>query len=318
MINGINVTEAILLSPTDRRCIAKEAKAVGVTHVRLEIPWGVVQPVDLAWPNGYDWTATDDMIKAFADEGLQICAVLGVHRAAWQTLTMPQRFGEMCATVAQRYRWWVGTWEIWNEQNNCAYWSASSVWGRYFNSGPKAEEYVPYLKIAHQWIHVVQPWATVLFGGMAANLSYWHPLAGNVSRDPVDFLNDCYKAGVKGFFDGLAYHPYALNDSFDGEQEPTPQQKFIAKIGSLYKVMADQDDSKPSHLTEWGSGDVNDSVKAARIAVAYPINASFPGVASNYLYSLRDWGADQFGLLRSDWTRRPSYQVYKQLIGGQW
>lgn len=315
MINGINVTEAILESPANRMRLASEAKALGVTHVRVEIPWVVVQPVNLAWPNGYDWAATDDMLKAFVNVGLKVCVVLGVHRAPWQTLTMPDVFSAMCATVVNRYRWWIDTWEIWNEQNNAAYWSSSSWYGL-FNSGPKASEYVPYLKAAYQWIHVVQPNAKVLFGGMAANQSYWNPWSGNVSRDPVDFLNECYAAGAKGYFDGLAYHPYPMDESFALEQEPTATQPFIAKIAALTKVMADNNDVKPIHLTEWGFGLGTDELKAARIAKQYPIHFMFPGVVSNYLYSLRDWDVYPFGLLRLDWTHKPAYDVYKSTVQG--
>lgn len=310
MINGLNVTEAILESPADRRRLASEARLVGATHVRVEIPWVVVQP---ALPNGYDWAATDDMIGAFDHSGLKICAVLGVHRASWQTLSMPQAFGQMCATVADRYRM-VDTWEIWNEQNNAAFWSASSWWGL-FNSGPKASEYVPYLKAAHQGIHQIRPTTTVLFGGMASNLSYWNPWYGNVSKDPVDFLKDCYANGAKGFFDGLAYHPYTMDDSFANEQEPTARQTFIAKMATLNGVMSDQGDLKPMHLTEWGFGQGTDELKAARIGKQYPLNA-VPGVVSNYLYSLRDWGDYKFGLLNADWSRKPSYDVYEQSVAG--
>jgi hypothetical protein len=116
----------------------------------------------------------------------------------------------------------VFAWQIWNEPNLATYWEPA----------PNAGAYVALLRAAYTAIKQIDPHAIVVTAGMPFTS------AGN----EASWLYQLYRAGVRGTFDALALHPYAVTVT-----------GALARIQTARRVMNRFGDRrKPIWLTEWG------------------------------------------------------------------
>jgi hypothetical protein len=102
----------------------------------------------------------------------------------WGEPASASAYGTFAGQVAARYGpMGVNTYEIWNEENNQAFWYPA----------PNPSLYTAMLKDAYAAIKAVQPGATVISGGLA-------PAADDGAGDiaPIEFLQDMYADGARG------------------------------------------------------------------------------------------------------------------------
>jgi hypothetical protein len=94
--------------------------------------------------------------------------------------------------------------EIWNEQN---LWYEAGGVGRI-----NAANYVQLLQASYRTIKAVNPQMIVVSGALtpAGNV-------GDVAVDDIDYLNQMYANGAKGFFDALGAHPSGYNCPANGD-----------------------------------------------------------------------------------------------------
>ena len=159
-------------------------------------------------PGDYSWPSWDPVINAYHVNGIQI--LLSIPKAPDWARPLdddksvegppqdPAKYAEFVARVADRYRGQVQFIEIWNEQN---LWYEAGGLGRI-----NAANYVQLLQLSYQAIKSVNPEMVVVSGGLTP--------AGNVGEaaiDDVDYLNQMYANGAKGFFDALGAHPSGYN-----------------------------------------------------------------------------------------------------------
>jgi polysaccharide biosynthesis protein PslG len=298
---------------------------LGARWAKLSVDWNRAEPA----PGSYNWS-----LIAYYDRAIDTARAAGakvlmlVSRSPrWASGSdnvespplEPGAYGRFVGFLARRWAGKVRAYEIWNEPNIQRFWP----------SGPSASEYVQLLRSAYSSIKSSDPYARVVFGGVA-----------NLNPGARDFVYDAYGAGAENYFDVLGWHAYAPCGS-------SPSDVWYMSDGSIrvwsflgYRTIRRDmtvrwSDFKPIWVTEfgwstssetcattWTSG-VSEDVQAQRLteAAAAMNQDSYLQVA--FWYTLRNhyWDADadqieaRFGLARSDWSPKPAYQAFRRLTG---
>ncbi|RME70196.1 MAG: hypothetical protein D6784_17100 [Chloroflexi bacterium] len=193
-------------------------KALGFEWVKFQMPWKDVEPS----PGGYSWGMWDELINAYNANGIKV--MLSIPKAPdWARPPDddksvegppqdPNKYAEFVARVADRYRGKVQAIEVWNEQN---LWYEAGGRGR-INPGA----YVQLLQAAYTAIKSVNPEMIVISGALtpAGNV-------GDLAMDDIEYLQQMYANGAKGYFDVLGAHPSGYNCPAMGDwqtvQDPT-------------------------------------------------------------------------------------------------
>lgn len=193
-------------------------QALGFNWVKFQMAW---KDVESGGPGDYSWGMWDEIINAYSANGVKI--LLSIPKAPdWarpadddKSVEGPPQdpglYAQFVAIVADRYRGKVQAIEIWNEQN---LWYEAGGMGRI-----NAANYVQLLQMSYQTIKAVNPEMIVVSGALTP--------AGNVGEaavDDIDYLNQMYANGVKGFFDALGAHPSGYNCPANGDWRSVADQ----------------------------------------------------------------------------------------------
>jgi hypothetical protein len=220
----------------------------------------------------------------------------------------PVDYATFVGKLAARYApMGVHAWEIWNEPNLSVFWA------------PRADPvaYTRLLKLAHAAIKRVDPWATVVSGGLAPAISNGNSVA------PLAFIASMYAQGGRGSFEALGYHPYSY---------PYPPM-YPADWNTFYRTPAVHalmvkygDGAKRIWGTEAGypTGTspqaVSTSVQATYITAAIKQWTSWSFHGPLFVFSIRDYSTDRrladanMGLLYSSGAPKPVYPAVKKLL----
>jgi hypothetical protein len=286
----------------------------GASWIRFDFLWTYIEP-----NNGqFQWQVYDKVVAAAKARGFTIIGELD--------FTPPWARGAACnfsdkcppgdlgqwqdfvRTTVSRYKASVQHWEIWNEPNLRGFWA----------SGPDPAAYTALLQASYPAVKQVDPNAVVISGGLAP--------AGLYTADmypPLDFFKGMYAAGAHGSFDAFGMHPYTYPFTPD---TPKDYNNYYS-LGSYYDVMvANGDGDKQVWSTEAGAP-TGTAVESDRSAISeaqqaltaqriYEIAAQRPWQGPVLWFCFRDYGTDpnaieqNFGVLRNDWSPKPSYDAY--------
>ena len=289
---------------------------IGAGWVRIEFRWNEAEPSSKGSYDPNIIARYDNAIDTARAAGAKVLVfVNGSPRWASGSRTPmmkpqnPADYADFIRFVATRYAGRVSAWEVWNEENTSRFWP----------SGPSPSAYVPLLKAAYPAVKSADPSALVVFGG--------------VSQNDYSYIEGAYAAGAMGYFDVMAVHPYP------GPNAPEDVWYSNGRIGPMAftgfrevrSSMLARGDDKPIWLTEFGwstttteSWGVTQSQQADYLTRAYRLLESYPYVAIAYWYNLRNnfWDQDadtwetQLGLMRTDFTRKPSYDAFRSYQPG--
>ena len=223
-------------------------------------------------------------------------------------------YGDFMRAMVNRYKGFgVRTYEVWNEPNHSRFWP----------SGPNASEFTALLAAAYPAVKAADPGATVLMGGL--------------SKGDYNYLAQVYAAGGRSYFDAVAVHPYTgiVDPTWCWNQAGTAKLAVDAfcSIEEVRNTMvANGDSAKSIWLTEFGwstnsgSYGVTEAVQADFLTKALDrVRSSYPYVAASFWYNFRNnyWlnnAADDYeanlGLLRVDFSAKPSYDAMRLFTGG--
>jgi hypothetical protein len=299
--------------------------------------------VDIDWPSieyqagQYRWDAIDQVIQGAHGRGLKVLGVIAYSPKWAQPADCPpatthclpadpQWYANFARVVAARYgsfasnpylRNAVNAWQIWNEPNHVP-----------FVHKVDAFYYTVMLKLAYNAIKSSDFFATVVAGGTA-------PAPDNGDRDmlPSSFLSSIYYFGGRGYFDAFGHHPYSFPCS---PLYPASWNAFQQTLTLRWIMMANQDDAKKIWATETGAptaADVGGCAQQNGRSVTENDQANF---LLQYVTTwTRDWGSftgplfwfqirdngdnpwfyeDHFGLLRRDFSQKPSYTMFRALM----
>jgi hypothetical protein len=218
----------------------------------------------------------------------------------------PVVYGEFAAKVAARYKGKIAAYEIWNEPNAASFYSPT----------PDPAGYTELLRAAYPRIKAVDSTVTII-GGVVGSVIDW----GNITMNPVRFVQGMYAAGAKDFMDALSFHPYHYHLKFsDGvpvANSPAQQLMDMRQI-----MVANGDSGKKIWATEYGqpTSVVDEAGQTAFLKEMWTKWQEMPYTGPLYIYSTRDrktgstTDQDTFGLLRTNWTPKPAQQALQFAI----
>jgi hypothetical protein len=269
----------------------------GVRWIRLFTEWGVIQPKQGQW----HWKVPDAMV---ADTRANHIHQIGIWAffAPWASADGGTRKGPIkemqswrdyvTATVS-RYQKDIKYWEVWNEFN-----------GSFYVGKNKVKDYADLTVAAYDAAKKADPTVQV---GMS------------VASSDIGFLDLVIKAGAANHFDYLCIHPYenlgamiygdemgylGLGDSvrqmLAANQQRTDIPVWITEVGDEAPVKADA--QRDARQAEW-------------LAKSYLL-AFAQGIQRVCWFEVRGpaYGSGtDFGVIRADWSPRPSYVAYKTM-----
>lgn len=259
---SVVVPDAHSLTYQQLQSIFTGAKAANIGHATVHVRWNLVQPANSA---GGDMAASGlaTAIQAAGQAGVRLGLVLTGPRPTWATRGNASEFTNFVATVANWSRDQARAWgfppatefTLWHWPN------ASVSWG----AAPDPVEYTDILKASYPLVKAANPANTVIFGNLApvTTVRATQRVAsrrgrgsrGNAAptlpaeRSPQDFLNACYLAGAKGYFDVLGYTPVSIATPQQAKP-PAPSNDAIKQSDDLRAIMSAKGDAaKKMHWT---------------------------------------------------------------------
>jgi polysaccharide biosynthesis protein PslG len=294
--------------------------ALGVRWVRVSVNWAVIQD---AGPTSFNWAPFDAVVDGARARGAKVLALIEytprwARPAGSPAETPPTRVEDYAAfagKVAERYApRGVHAFEVWNEPNVAAFWRPK----------PDVAAYTRLLRAASTSIRAADPQALVLTGGTSPATDDGTDVA------PVTFLRGVYANGGKDAFDAVAHHPYCWPVDPGDPQSWSAWHQMYGTSPSLRSVMtANGDGDKKIWATEFGAptngpsgSSVSEADQSRMLAKGYALFGTYAWAGPLFWYSHRDLGTSAstrenfFGLLRNDFSPKPSYSAYRTAAAG--
>ncbi|MCT7371901.1 hypothetical protein A7R75_23145 [Mycolicibacterium llatzerense] len=235
----VGVADAYLYTLNQTQLVNQlnEIRSLGVTDLRIVVPWIYIQPTSATT---YNWSQMDNVINTAHAMGFTMTASI-TGNPTWDGTPLvgvpnPNTYATFAAAVAQRYAGQVSAYEVWNEPNAAEFLAPSD---------PAA--YTAMLKAAYTAIKAVNPSATVIAGVLGAIAT-----VPGISLAPQQFLAGMYAAGAQGFFDALSFHPYNYTLPFSAGAGIANSP--LEQVKALYALMAANGDAaKQIWATEFGN-----------------------------------------------------------------
>jgi hypothetical protein len=278
-----------------------------VDTVRVMIPWAGVEPVRGGTLN---WSNVDKVVNAAVAKNLAVMGFIN-STPSWAVApggrplsgrpASPDVYADFAAKVAERYEGKIAAYEIWNEPNAVTFYTPT----------PDPAGYTDLLKAAYPKIKAADPSVTIIGGVLGAVIDF-----GNVTINPVRFVNEMYAAGAKDHFDALSFHPYHYTLKFS-DGVPAANSPVNQLMGMRQAMVANGDSAKKIWCTEYGepTSKVSEADQAAFIKDILLKWQEMPYTGPLLIYTTRDRqtgstdAQDTFGVYRTDWTPKPAQQV---------
>jgi hypothetical protein len=280
----------------------------GVTTVRIDVSWAMLQPVNATTYDAWGTSFVDRVIAMTNSHGITPLITLWLT-PGWANNNAGERvlptnmadYARVARWAAARYTNKVAGWEVWNEQNSPD-----------FLVGADPVAYTNLLKAAYPAFHAGYAPTTVVFGGLQYNDDTW--------------LGRAYAAGARGYFDVMATHPYmGVANLPPTTADDGTMWTFTHVVAVRNLMVAKGDGAKSIWLTEFGWSThvnaagtpnyglgVSEAVQAANFTATIAlIRSTMPWIGKVYWYTERDSAAEgstqnaNYGMLRSDQSAKP-------------
>jgi hypothetical protein len=283
----------------------KLIKELGVSTVRIDFSWKDIERV----PGVYELQRLDYIVSACKRYDIAILGVIG-YSPEWtgrewnQPPPDSQPLLKFVDFIVRRYPS-VVYWEFWNEPDSPTYWYPQD----------EMRTYTKLLKVVYPVIKAANSKSRVLLGGLTSGGFY--------------ALKNVLREGGGDYFDIMNLHPFV--DPFRGEEGLREAGHKLKHIGN---ELAKYDLDKPIWLTEIGCPGVrkvddcswwfgfctNEDQQAEFLRRAYGYLLRQERVDKVFWAFFQDTedhfhnGVDGFGLLRGDYSQKPSFIAYRDLI----
>ncbi|MGW0162421.1 cellulase family glycosylhydrolase [Mycobacterium sp. NPDC003323] len=301
-------------------------QSLGVTNVRIMVPWAGVQPLHPDTPFGLGaprWDQLDKIVNAAAARGMGILGVLN-STPVWASSSTPlngepanfDRFAAFAKSVALRYGDKISAYEVWNEPNSIQFWNTLDP-----------ASYTEMLKKTYTALKQASAQIgsdITVIGGVIGAGKTWAGLTLN----PIDFVRGMYEAGAHGFFDALSFHPYNFEWKFSvGEDLAWKEGMPLYQLNRIRELMdsflEEGQEQVKIWITEYGipTNRVSEATQAAFVRDIIEFWQTVQGAGPMFLYTIKDWlnpptnnDEANLGIFRPDGTMKPVGQVIKELI----
>jgi hypothetical protein len=276
-----------------------------VGWVRIDFLWSDFEP-----RNGeFEFSGYEERVQQLQKAGISILATLAYspfwHRPTWRSAPDPVLFKRFAKAVVHRFKNIILHWEIWNEPDDLRFWQPQDA----------QHSYVELLKQSSIAIKEEDPSALVHLAGLSQGL-------------PAS-LKAMYAQGAREFFDVVNIHPFVH------PLMPDALGCLRYFYESAYRVMQQNGDGgKPLWFTAIGAPGLQDPRRTADwwlgknpteihqaewVRRLYTDALRWPGVTKIFWSFFRDTeghfgdGTDFCGLVRSDFSKKPAWNVYAEL-----
>lgn len=304
---GIADSDLYGMSEADIDQTLDTLQSIGVQDVRIFVPWAFVEPTQ----GTYDWSYLDDVVDAAAARNMGVLAEVSAT-PAWDapsgTLAgagtpNPTDYANFLTQVATRYGNDISSYEIWNEPNYVA---------SYDPIDPAT--YTALLKAAYPALKAVDPNATVIAGALGSGVSF-----GNLTLNPVTFVQDMLADGAAGYFDALSFHPY--QETLEFSQGTTVPNSPLNQLNAIEQLLAANGLSNDKvWITEYGlpTSDVSQQTQATYIQDLIDTWQTLSYAGPIFIYTAQDGTSTDptgtYGIYQADWTPKLAVAVIQQEI----
>lgn len=317
-LKGVNGNELYRLAPSELQSTVGRFLALGVSWVRFDFDWSVLQPTSA---EEFRWEAHDRVVRALGKAGLQVLGVIdytppwanGAKTSKFHPPADPKTFARFAASLARRYGpMGVHTWEIWNEPNL----------GQFWLPAPNVARYVELLRITAEQLREADPSVFIVSGGLA------QPGNGPTSIRSIDFLREMYRLGAASAFDAVGNHPYSAPTLPEDRRYSNWRLMFEGHPNFRTVMVAHGDAHKSIWITEFGAPThgvdrygtvVSEEHQARLVEQAYRQVTVQPWAGPLFWYNFQDFCAygsrpDSecfYGLVRVDGTEKPAAAAFR-------
>jgi len=283
-------------------------REAGVGWVRVDFLWNDIEPAQSV----YCFEKYDAIVDVLTKHGIRVLGILH-YSADWASScgkwNCPPKdnaqFVNYAVKVVNRYKDRVKYWELWNEPDSGIYW----------NPQDSLKSYCALLKDVYAAAKKEDPECKILNGGIA---------------NGIKSINQLYDNGAKDYFDIMNIH------IFETPLHKESIHRVAAYPKLAYKIMKrNGDGDKKIWVTEIGCPGVARGVKtspwwmgknptekqqAEWVQEVYAELLKHPAVEKVFWAFFRDtkdhWknGTDYFGLIRWDYSQKPSFKAYKKCV----
>ena len=283
--------------------------ASGAKWVRTSLHWSDVEPTSAAHD---DWSRADRIVSDAQHDSVNVIFDIG-NAPDWaggaqagEFSNNPQLYADFATKVATRYRDTVRVFELGNEPNHTHYVGT-----------PDAATYATVLRLSYPAIKAADPNAFVLVGGIGGVKD----TGGDI--DPLTFVRGLYEHGAKGYFDGLAYHPYTYPEL--PTQEVSTGDRGWSRMLAVRALMVQNGDAgKSIWITEFGAptsgpGGVSQQQQAAIMQNGFQLWNTYSWGGAMCWFSYEDKGNDPsthkdwFGIVDNSGAHKSSYAAFAAL-----
>lgn len=305
-------------STWSRTDIAREIDtlaAAGGRWMRFDIGWCNFEPTKGTQSTTY-YSKLDYLLSQAQEHGIELQpAIMATPdwanggRGMWTPPTNNADFANFVRYITGRYAGRITYWEIWNEPDLTYFWRPS----------PDAAAYTRLLQAAYVAAKQGNPNSVIISAGLVGNNK--------------TYLQKMYDAGARGYFDRLGLHPYSgPRGPYAQYYDDTYRYNFGAMVEMKNLMEANGDAGKHIWVSEFGwqtgtAGEwpISEALQAQYIGDAYKrLMEEFPYVDAMMVYGLRNVGTnaadeqENFGMLRNDYTPKPSYAAYTNAAAALW
>lgn len=282
-------------------------REAGVGFVRFDFLWEEIEPQR----GRFAFEKYDHIVDAAFSRGIKILGLLGYtpgwHSGHWNNAPDPLTYGRYAKMVVEHFKNRIRHWQLWHEPDNPNFWQPQD----------QMRGYTTMIKQVYPLMKAADPTCVVHLAGM--------------SRSLPGCLKSIYDNGGKDAFDVVAIDPFA------NPLTPHAVNALEYLQQSVRRVLAQYDDSnKPIWFTEIGCPGMKDPQSAPNwwlgknpseqeqanwLKTVYENTLRWPGVEKVFWCFFRDTrehfksGSDYDGLIRNDFSKKPSFDVYRTLTG---
>lgn len=218
-----------------RAMVLDKLKANGVTTVRLDVSWAMLQPKSATfdtWGTGF----VTRVLKMITDRGLEPMMMIWLT-PSWVTGSTDDRVAPKGSAQLDQWRTFLSDaaarfpqvkyWELWNEPNH-----------NDFMRGADPQVYAALLSAGHRGIKAGNPNAQVIFAG--------------TQFVDVPWIQKAFAAGAAGKYDVMGVHPYMAVGNLSPTSADDGTIWRMRHVPALRTAMLAAGDDKPIWFTEFG------------------------------------------------------------------
>ena len=269
--------------------ILEAARKVGLKEVRSDLQWSRIEKVK----GSYDFSATDYMIDKIGANDMDMLAILDYanvlytneEKSGIKTEEQLEGYLNYVRAVLKHYPQ-IKAVEIWNEPNGPRYWS----------TGVNYYEYINLVKAASDLIRSINPDIYIIGGSI------------DCSKNGIGFMNDLMASGLKDYVDAISFHPYYHHSRND--------DAYQRRLSGYIEVKENYGGFTELVPTEegWPIFENKDlEIVQDQEVIKTLVNSDYRYMSYGHIFNFKDIN-ETFGMLRSDYSARPSCAAYAEFV----